>query len=247
MQEFARYTAYYGNYSYCYILLCQLISQNIAGNYSTVKLQAIIQVNGANYISWASGNATLHTDSFELDTMYYNGNTLVHEMIINISHESNGTKTQYIGGSINTSYLMNGICGGNITLPTIPRYPSFSECKVSEVKPTTVSITWNSTTQCDALQYSLNGSAWMDISGYPVCTIEGLKPNTNYQIKIRIRSKESQLWTESSMLEVKTLGVPVRLFIDGIFKEAIPYIWKNNEWKIAIPYIWKNSEWKRGK
>lgn len=120
MTEFARYTVSDKNGSYCYILLYELISQNIAQNYSDVKLQAIIQVN-AGSISWTRGNATLHNEKFGLGATYYRGNNEVKTINIRLQHDNQGRCSTTIVGSISTSWLMNGSCQGTITLPNIPR------------------------------------------------------------------------------------------------------------------------------
>lgn len=256
MQEFARYTVYNGSFSYSYILLWELYSQNYGANYSTIKLQAIIQVNGANYISWSRGSASLHTNSFGLSTTYYKGNTVVHEMIVDIGHEQNGTKTVYIGGSIDTSYLMKGSCGGNITLPSIPRYANFLQHYVNNEQVTTTSVVvyWATDSARDWTDYSLNDSPWtpaQDVvagdqkSGY--YTIRNLLPNTRYRVRTRIKRGDSQLWTESNYLEFITSCKTVHIKVNGEMKNATPYIGKNGKWNIASPYIGKGGQWKRGK
>lgn len=96
-----------------------LLKQDIANNYSVIRLYGILNVTN-NYISWSRGTAQVWNTSVGIATRYNKGSyTLVSEDVT-IYHESNGTKTVYVGGSLNTTYL-SGTAGGNISLPTIPR------------------------------------------------------------------------------------------------------------------------------
>ena len=66
MQEFARYRTYYGNYNYSYILQWELVSQDYQSNFSKIRLRALIEVVGANNISWSRGNEVLDGTRFGL-------------------------------------------------------------------------------------------------------------------------------------------------------------------------------------
>lgn len=122
-----------------------------------------------------------------------------------ISHNSDGTKTAYCEcaytQSSTTSWTPgNGTASGNITLSTIPRYANITELYTSNVTGYhgvhALNVHWNADAVCDALQYSLNGGAWVD-SAYSPFTIWNLAPNTQYNVRIRLRRQDSQLWTES--------------------------------------------------
>lgn len=122
--EFARWSTSnkYGTYSY--ILTYDLLSQSIANNTSTIRVYGILQL--PVYISWSRGTATVHTASFGLGTSYSAGNHQIGYTDVTFAHNNDGTGSVYIGGSISTSYLMNGSCGGTITVPNIPRYSTMS-------------------------------------------------------------------------------------------------------------------------
>lgn len=124
MTEISRYTAKdsYG-YSYAYIIGYDLLGQDITNNYSTIRLYAQLEVR-SSYISWSSGTASIYGNSFSLATRYNRGTVTVYQIDVPIYHEADGTKTIYIDGSINTTYVMKGNCGGYITLPTIARASS---------------------------------------------------------------------------------------------------------------------------
>ncbi len=249
MQEFARYTAYYGSFNYSYILQWELVNQDYGANTSKIRLRALIEVN-ANNISWSSGNAVLDGTSFGLSNTYYRGTTEVFSKEITVQHDSQGNAAPYISGSISTSFIMNGSCGGTINgIPQIPRYVTITKHEASEVKGTSFKVSWATDKPRDFTEYSLNGANWTGAndtvasdnkSGFYI--LKNLKPNTKYTIKTRVRASDSGLWTESSTLTVTTMGA---LFYYG-GKRATAYYGKNGKWNLAIPYIGKNEKWRIG-
>lgn len=248
MQEFARYRAYYGDYNYSYILQWELVNQDYASNTSKIRLRALIEVN-ANNISWSRGNAVLDGNSFGLAGAYYRGVTEVYSKEKTIQHDAQGNANVYISGSISTSFVMNGSCGGNISLPTIPRYANITKHEVSDIKGTSFKVSWATDKAMNWTQYSLNGGAWTDANDTVSpdhrsgsYTLKNLKPNTKYTIKTRIRASDSGLWTESSTLTVTTMGA--LFYYDG--KRTTAYYGKNGKWHLAIPYIGKNGKWRIG-
>lgn len=249
MQEFARYTARSGNFSYSYILQWELVSQNYSANTSRIRLRALIEVAGANYISWSRGNAVLDGSGFGLASTYYRGTTEVFSKERDVGHDAQGNCSVYISGSISTSFLMNGSCGGTIYLPQIPRAVNFTKHEVSEIKGTSFKISWACDKARNWTQYSLNGGSWTDAgdtvagdnkSGYYY--VRNLKPNKTYTIKTRLRASDSGTWKESGTLTVSTLKA---LFYYGK-KRATVYYGKNGKWILCIPYYGKNGKWRSG-
>ena len=128
-----------------------------------------------------------------------------------VSHNSDGTKSVKISVNVGGNVIYaNG--SQTVTLDTIPRYATVSQSLSSKTE-TTASITWTSNAIVDYIWYSTNnGSSWSGInvadgtSG--TYTISGLSANTTYQIKTRVRRKDSQLTTDSSALAVTTYAFP---------------------------------------
>lgn len=107
----------YGTYSY--VLSYDLLSQSTANNTSTIRVYGTI--NLPVYVSWSRGSILINGVSFGLASYYSAGSYTIGYTDITVNHNSDGTGSVYVGGSISTSYLMNGSCGGTIYLPTIPR------------------------------------------------------------------------------------------------------------------------------
>lgn len=102
-----------------YQLAYDLLSQNIANNTSKVRLYGILNVTN-NYISWSRGTASVHTESGSIGTYYAKGSHTLIQRDFTWSHDSSGNFSSYIGASLSTSFV-SGSCGGNISLPRIPR------------------------------------------------------------------------------------------------------------------------------
>lgn len=133
-----------------------------------------------------------------------------------IKHNSDGTKNIDIGFSMSNSFGATAFTVSkqtkNVTLMTIPRYATSNQSLASKTE-TTIKMNWSSDNTVDALWYSTNdGSSWTKVSisegksgSY---TISGLKANTLYNVKTRVRRKDSQLTTDSSKLQVTTYDYP---------------------------------------
>lgn len=95
----------------------------------------------------------------------------------------------------------------NMVCSQLPRYANFTQHYINTIGINTVSVHWDADANCDSVQYSLNGGAWTS-ADWLNYTIEGLSPGTNYNIRTRIKRDDSQLWTTSDYLYVKTANLP---------------------------------------
>lgn len=135
-----------------------------------------------------------------------------------VTHNSDGSKSISISASIALNITWGGVSlgtisnSGTMTLTKIPRYATVSQ-SLSAKTETTATIKWSSDATVDYIWWSSNnGSSWTGINvtdgtsgSY---TISGLSANTAYNIKTRVRRKDSQLTTDSSALSVTTYAYP---------------------------------------
>lgn len=137
--------------------------------------------------------------------------TLIDWQTTSITHNNDGTKSFNINfsGWFYSSYNVSG--STDFTLDTIPRYPSVSQ-SLNTRTLNSIKMNYSSDSTCDYLWYSTNnGSNWTGIditdgtSG--TYTITGLSPNTTYNVKTRLRRKDSQLTADSSALSVTTYQI----------------------------------------
>ena len=96
-----------------------LVSQSTANNTSTVNFYGVLNVTN-NYISWSSGSASVRGVSTSIGTYYSKGSHTLVQTQQTITHNSDGTYSADVSGSLSTTFV-SGTASGKITLPTIPR------------------------------------------------------------------------------------------------------------------------------
>ena len=154
---------------------------------------------------------------------------------ISVTHDSDGSKTIPFSAQIKaSSYGVSATVSGNFELEKIPRYTTVWQ---SERWRTinTISVNWSTADARDHTQYSLNGGAWTDAgdtvdstnkNGY--YTISNLSPNTSYTIKTRCKRADSQLWSESSSMTLKTQDIAKITEVivgQGVYLKSVMYLW----------------------
>lgn len=193
------------------------IATSIANNTTTERADLYANVVDASY-QWYNGygteafigiNGNNTTKNVTFDYRSTGVKNLISSWDTVVKHNSNGTASIGISAHHYSGVgLGNASVSGTYTCDTIPRYANFTKHSINSKTETTVTVNWDADSECDAIQYSLNGGGWTTISGYPNYTITGLSAYTSYTIKTRIRRKDSQLWTESGALSVTTYQYP---------------------------------------
>ena len=205
MNEFARVGFNYGSFYYAYILKWQLLRTDKINNYSVIRIQASIYVD-ANYISWTRGNASLNNISFGLANTYNRGETVVNTQDITVYHDANGNASIYISGSINTTYIMNGTCGGTIWLQPIDRTGPTINLSNASVSENGATFNYSTNSGLDSLQESLNNGNWQSISMNNPIKLTDLKDDTAYTYRIRGKKASNQVWGYSNTISFKTIA-----------------------------------------
>ena len=97
--------------------------------------------------------------------------------------------------------------GVTMVCSQLPRYANFTSHYVSGTTINTLSVHFETDASCDSYQYSLNGGSWINCSS-PNYTISGLSPDTQYNIRTRVRRTDSQLYTTSGYIYGTTASLP---------------------------------------
>lgn len=191
-----------------------------------------------SWVSWGQRiYATIDIDGMGSKTIYiptynYNGTlppgSVVSSGSFEIAHGSDGNKTVNFGISFTDnadgyttkedgtkSYYTPGDASrvaGSLTCARINRYATSNQSLASKTE-TSITMNWSSDNTVDYIWYSKdNGANWtgVDVSDGTSgsYTIGGLSANTTYNIKTRVRRKDSQLTTDSSNLPVATYNYP---------------------------------------
>ncbi|MDO4978750.1 MAG: DUF859 family phage minor structural protein, partial [Candidatus Saccharibacteria bacterium] len=196
-----------------------LNSQSTANNTSSITVKGYLRSNtqyhGAYCYTSSSTvnvNGSSSTDSPSWDVSA-NSSTQIFSKNYTIAHNSDGSKT------INVSWSFDGkispissSVSGNVTLTKIPRYATSTQTLISRTE-TSITMQWSSDSTCDYIWYSKNnGSSWTAVGSVNAksgtYTISGLAQGTTYQVKTRVRRKDSQLTTDSSSFSIGTYRFP---------------------------------------
>lgn len=211
-----------GTRPYCTLEVVQ-VSQSVANNTSTVSFTLTLKrpyaVSSSATKQWSVIiNGTTYRGSGSIggsgDKVLLSGTQV-------IPHNADGTKTFGFSGSCQLDITWSGVPlgtisgSGTMTLTPIPKYAVISQNATGKTE-TTITMNWASDSIVDYLWYSTdNGSSW---SGIDIAdgtkgtyTISNLSPNTTYNIKTRVRRKDSQLTSDSSALAVTTYAFPYAL------------------------------------
>lgn len=201
-----------GNYLYI-----EWVESSVSTSGNTSVVTATVKLyNG--YGSHSDGDptwVTLYIDGtkYEATLNYWSGSpvTLISKSKT-VTHGSDGTKNCSISATFNTNGTSTGTvsASGTAVLTTIPRYATSNQ-SVAEKTDTEIKMNWSSDSTCDYIWYSIdNGSHWTAVGSVNAKSgsykITGLSPKTAYNIKTRVRRKDSQLTTDSDKLTVTTYG-----------------------------------------
>lgn len=202
-------------------------STSISGNTSNITVTATQTIGNAYWSSsytsslkiywWddKSGERLVATTNV---TSQGRNVTITASGTITVPHHTNGTLKGYAkavwtkGGNSSWTPNSGSVATNTTSLTTIPRYATSNQSLNSKTE-TSITMNWSSDSTIDYIWYSSNnGSSWTGINvtdgksgSY---TISGLTANTTYQIKTRVRRKDSQLTTDSSALSIATYAYP---------------------------------------
>lgn len=229
----------------------QVNSQDIASNTSNVTLRLEVRSINSSYCTYGY-NQTTKIDGTSLSAKTFDmrsTNTwqVFGTRTITITHNTDGSYSASKSGSFTTTAtgtysLKSGSASVTVAPAKIPRYGTSNQSLNSKTE-TTIKMNWSSDSTVDYIWYSKdNGSSWTGVdvtdgtSG--TYTISGLSPNTAYNIKTRIRRKDSQLTTDSSTLSVTTYKVPTNA-LSSKTETSITMSWSCDT---TVDYIWYSKD-----
>ena len=202
-----------------YRIVVEENSTSVASNTSNVTVRVQVWRTNSGYTSYGTGTCYCTIDGANYSQSIspsqkftYNSFTEVFYKNLDIPHNSDGSKTIWVSSYIDHSVFSSSSQGFNVTLSNIPRYATSNQ-SLSGKTETTITINWWSDSVVDYIWWSRNnGSTWHGIDvtdGYSGSyTISGLTANSTYNIKTRVRRRDSQLTTDSSTMSVTTYNYP---------------------------------------
>lgn len=224
--------------------------QQIEQNRSAVTVKSVLYLSAGTFTTghptkastWASGMDGVGDK--DVHGTYSSGETILTEIGGWITHNADGT---YSNGYATTDFTStpwgwNGTAYGTFSLKKIPRYATCNQSLNSKTE-TTIKMNWSSDNTIDYLWYSKNnGSSWTAVGSVNATSgsysITGLTPNTTYNIKTRVRRKDSQLTTDSSSLNITTYKAPTHS-LKSKTETSIVMNWSADS---TIDYIWYSKD-----
>lgn len=195
-------------------LVCEQTSNGSVENSSTIKWTLYSEGGNSSYYSTGPtkviiNDTTVYTKSrvawdsykFPASKGSVNGELIV-------KHGSDGTKS--INVSLSTAIQTSEVSTYSDTweLDSIPRYANYTSFSMGNTTETSVTVNWNADAECDLVAYLIKGTEWVYLSPKKSFVIDGLSPNTEYDIMISIRRTDSQLWTHNGYWKVTTYDYP---------------------------------------
>lgn len=224
-------------------------SVNTGDNFSNVYLKIAIVTTGESYNN-TTQNGTINfggatTISYKLPR---NSTTVVYEQTKRIYHNNNGDGSASYSYSLPTTPSGGTRTGSDsITLTHIARY--FNSIAITKITPaeTSAQVNWSvSPNNANALLYSLNnGSTWLDVWGNPF-TIPNLTQDTAYNVKIKARRADSNLWSETGNTSFRT-NKAIATFVKHQFSSktinSIDILYRPNRAITQVQYKINNGSW----
>ena len=194
-------------------------SQNPQANTSKIDVIVVAWRTNQGYTTYGTGESEVWVEGFTYteeigrsQVISYNSYTELFRREFTIHHNEDGTKNCYIAAQIEHSQFTTDVNGFSFDLTTIERYAEISQTLASKTE-TTVSINWTTDAIVDSLWYSTDDGA--NYTSVAIAegtsgsyTISGLNASNIYNIKTKVRRKDSQLNSESTALEVTTYDYP---------------------------------------
>jgi hypothetical protein len=140
---------------------------------------------------------------------------------IDVTHDSDGSKSIYVEFSTRVYYYTPVDYGGTLLLTKIDRSAPSISISTSNITASSVYLSATSSTICDIWEYTTDN--WVTYSQYATggrtsanITITGLSPNTNYTIAVRARKLSNHVVGYSGTQGIKTLGGSVISSVNDI-------------------------------
>jgi len=202
------------------VLTVKETATSTANNTSTLSISLVLKrPSSISSSSTKSASCTINGTKYTWSgTIGGSGDKTLISKTQTVTHNTDGTKTINIAASIDLDITWGGVAlgtisnSGTMTLTQIPRYATSLQSMAAKTE-TSISMNWSSDSTIDYIWYSTNnGSSWTGInvtdgkSG--TYTITSLSANTTYQVKTRVRRKDSQLTTDSVALSITTYAYP---------------------------------------
>ena len=220
-----------GHHKFTLTVTNNLEATSIKDNASTVSFSFVLSSLGGgwNWEQWGAYityTVTINGAKYTGSIANYDGysDVTLKSGAFAVKHNDDGNKTISYSFSVTDTSGVSYTCGnasasGTFALATIPRYLSITSLYVSSRTETSAVVSWSVDNARDSTYYSFdNGSTWIGSAtdGESLASdlksgtfnIANLTANTTYNIKVKIKRTDSQLWTVSDAVTFTTYQYP---------------------------------------
>lgn len=211
-----------GHHKFTLTVTNKLEETSIKDNASTVSYSFVISSLGGgwNWELWGANitySITINGNSYTGSIANYDGysDVTIKSGSFAVKHNTDGNKTISFSFSVTDTSGTTYTCGnasasGTMALATIPRYLSITSIYIASKTETSAVVSWSVSDPRDSTYYSFdNGATWIGSAtdGETLASdlksgtfnILNLTAGTDYNLKVKIKRTDSQLWTESSV------------------------------------------------
>ena len=177
---------------------------------------------GANITYTVTINGTKYTGSIANYDGY--SSVTLKSGTLSVAHNTDGTKSISYSFSVTDTSGQTYTCGnasasGTMALTTIPRYLNITTFDITNITETSVVVKWATSEKRTSTYYSFdNGATWIGSATHGeslgsdgksgTFNIINLNANTAYNLKIKIKRTDNDLWTESGQKSFTTYNYP---------------------------------------
>ena len=193
-------------------------TSNISTNKSTIAWTLYSEGGSSDYYTtgptslYINGTRVYYKERVDWDEREFPAKKGSVSGTLEVSHDNVGNKSVVVELTTAIYVASTSTVSKTWTLDQIPRYASITQSMASRTE-TTITINWTADATVDKLWYSINnGSTYTEVSiaqgtsgSY---TISGLSAYTQYNIKTKVRRKDSQLTSESTAISQYTYPYP---------------------------------------
>lgn len=242
-------------------------SQNQAGNYSIIYWRRFVRKTwGTGFWSGAGASGSVWSNVGQLwgpssgHGYDFRGSTpkdqFFAEGTFRLNHDANGYANFEVVGNVTMSSLGSATAGSGvksaprigrpITPPTTPE-----PIGLDQITPTSMRYRFSGANVNDGgspiLEWQIGYGTDINypqffLSSGGTSILPNLKPGTRYYVWARGRNAAG--WGGfSARITAETLA-GVRIKVDGVWRDAVPYVKVEGVWRLAIPYVKVNGVWK---
>lgn len=197
----------------------QLAGQNTAGNYSTINWQAYIDFVGCDAQldnGVVSSNVGTHYSNpgrvYNYAANFSNHTVTMGSGSFDIGHNADGTQNLSMSGGIDIFQSGRSNASSAWSLPTINRFATITQFYLDNITDERIRLNWAADVTCNFVSWwstAYDGAVHHDIAvngtGLFQITLNQLISNKTYDFQVAVRRADSNLWTNSGVLNATTL------------------------------------------